>query len=952
MSEPILFPNAAKRAAINEMLAKNQQALDSSIAANKVSRRQQDLWALEEKIAADEAERKAKSEGFKLDPYGTQIRMKDAEDLSNRKGYYASFTELANEFVRQNKGNGKKLDAFKRMNPFEQRDFLAKNLEAIFEKGGDSFLKVYNDAMNKAGTSERAFQSETFKNLQRERDYLTDNATKQDLAYQRYKDAFNVPYWSNKAIHDFLQKDILPIGGKKSKVDFDRRGNAYAKLMFEFEQDPNSETPEYDFYNKLKKDYNTKKFEDRFGNATLAQRFENKQNLAKRGDWGKVGGAVSQLLGVPYLNTLEQAKQAGAVSPEDWGSEELSSSPYTYAETAFDALTGVSPFKFMKASKAFVPPLAKGVALGAVAGAKGALEGEESATPEATAVKVAAGAGFGGGTGAGLYALSRRLPKYREGGVLDKVREGYKQDFEAKKQLLKSEDENVLKGLNEQISELKKKNLSTDAYARELEGVQNELDQYVQAQKAKDLRGEIFGAENMSGLQSYVDRFSGQKPLDIQSATPMERYDWASQRQLNEKMNSPLVYANADPYAYEVGGATPLESPLQNLRRPNVDTESPRAIFETATTYSPIGIADTPVMQERLTAAVNYFMSNPQYREALENMGIKNTQDFAKSEIGKQIYSEMINYLDEPIAKLAMTGERNPEVISAAYKEWAARNYPNGITGDAQNVFNEKLNIAKSGYRPNEYPTGKIENTQVYKDTKDIVKTYGDDKMMERLESVKEPNKTLEDVSRTIASIRNQLTGDVRTGANFAGELRTQMTPNVVLGGTFESVGKMTEAQKMAQNLFAKQMDLQKKISEAPTIKALNEAKTKELQNQIDLKKAQTQAKIDAEKANLDDNLLDIRLRKKGLSPAFTSISNLSSKASGYAIANKPLVQTDSDVDYLPYGKESTMFKTLNSIPVTIPLVGNITNPLYYWDSPLIKMRKAGSFKIPMQEKK
>lgn len=952
MSEPILFPNAAKRAATNEMLAKNQQALDSSIAAKKVSRRQQELWALEEKIAADEAERKYKSEGFKLDPYGTQIRMKDAEDLANRKGYYASFTELANEFVRQNKGDNKKLDAFKRMNPFEQRDFLAKNLEAIFEKGGDSFLKVYNDAMNKAGTSERAFQSETFKNLQRERDYLTDNATKQDLAYQRYKDAFNVPYWSNKAIHDFLQKDILPIGGKKSKVDFDRRGNAYAKLMFEFEQDPNSETPEYDFYNKVKKDYNTKNFEDRFGNATLAQRFENKQNLAKRDDLGKVGGAVSQLLGIPYLNTLEQAKHAGAVSPEAWGSKELLSNPFTYAETAFDVGMGVSPFKFMKASKAFVPPLAKGVALGAVAGAKGALEGEESATPEATAVKVAAGAGFGGGTGAGLYALSRRLPKYREGGKLDKEREDYKQAFEAKKQLLKSEDENVLKGLNEQISELKKKNLSTDAYARELEGVQNELNKYEVVKQAKNLRSELFGAENMRGLQSYVDRFSGQKPLDVQSATPMERYNWASQRQLNEKMNSPLVYANTDPYAYEVGCATPLESPLQNLRRPNVDMESPRAIFETATTYSPIGIADAPIMNDRLTAAVNYFMSNPKNREILENLGIKDTKDFAKSEIGKQIYSEMINYLDEPIAKLVLSGNKNPKVLKATKQLWLNRNFPNGVTSDAENIFNEKLAIAKSGYRPSELPRGKIEDTQVYKDTKDIVNTYGDDKMMKRLESVKEPNKTLKDVSSTIASIRNQLTGDVNTLANVSGELRKQMSPNVVLGGTFESVGKMTEAQKMAMKLFAKQKDLQKKISEAPTIKALNEAKTKELQNQIDLKKAQTQAKIDAEKANLDDKLLDIRLRKKGLSPAFTSISNLSSKASGYAIANKPLIQTDSDVAYLPYGKESTMFKTLNSIPVTIPLVGNITNPLYYWDSPLINMRSAGSFKIPMQEKK
>ena len=952
MSEPILFPNAAKRAAINEMLAKNQQALDSSIAANKVSRRQQDLWALEEKIAADEAERKAKSEGFKLDPYGTQIRMKDAEDLSNRKGYYASFTELANEFVRQNKGNGKKLDAFKRMNPFEQRDFLAKNLEAIFEKGGDSFLKVYNDAMNKAGTSERAFQSETFKNLQREWAYLTDNATKQDLAYQRYKDAFNVPYWSNKAINDFLQKDILPIGGKKSKVDFDRRGNAYAKLMFEFEQDPNSETPEYDFYNKVKKDYNTKNFEDRFGNATLSQRFENKQNLAKRGDWGKVGGAVSQFLGLPYLNTLEQAKQAGAVSPEAWGSKELLSSPYTYAETAFDVGMGVSPFKFMRASKAFVPPLAKGVAIGAIAGAKGALEGEESATPEATAVKVAAGAGFGGGTGAGLYALSRRLPKYREGGKLDKEREGYKQAFEAKKQLLKSEDENVLKGLNEQISELKKKNLSTDAYARELEGVKNELNQYEITKQAKNLRSELFGSENMRGLQSYVDQFSGQKPLDVQSATPMERYNWASQRQLNEKNNSQLVYANIEPSSYEVVGANPLVSPLQNLRRPNVDMESPRAIFETATTYSPIGIEDTPLMQERLTAAVNYFMKDPKSREILENLGIKNTKDFAKSDIGKQIYSEMINYLDEPIAMLITSGNKNPKVLEATKQLWFKRNFPNGVTRDAENIFNEKLAIAKSGYRPSEIPRGKIEDTQVYKDTKDIVKTYGDDKMMERLESVNKPNKNLKEVSSTIASIRNQLTGDVRTAPNFAGELRTQMSPNVVPSYIFEGAEKMRTAYKNMRDLFSKKKELQKKISEAPTINALNEAKTKELQNQIDLKKAQTQAEIDSEKAKLDDKLLDIRLRKKGLSPSFTSISNLSSKSSGYAIANKPLVQTDSDVGYLPYGKESTMFKTLNNIPVAIPLVGNITNPLYYWDSPLINMRKAGSFKIPMQEKK
>lgn len=141
-TEVNLFPNASKRAEINEILTRNQQILDSAKAANKASKRQQELWELQRKFNEDKARRKAELEGFKLEPYGTQIRMKDAEDLANRKGYYASFPELANEYVRQNSNDKKALDKFKRMNPIEQRDFLAKEVEAIFKKGGDSFLKV------------------------------------------------------------------------------------------------------------------------------------------------------------------------------------------------------------------------------------------------------------------------------------------------------------------------------------------------------------------------------------------------------------------------------------------------------------------------------------------------------------------------------------------------------------------------------------------------------------------------------------------------------------------------------------------------------------------------------------------------------------------------------------------------------------------------------------------
>jgi hypothetical protein len=79
-----------------------------------------------------ERRKKFADEGFFMEPYGKQINMKDAEDISSRLGNYASFPEMANAYVLQNKGNKKALGAFKKMNPIEQRDFIARNVENIF----------------------------------------------------------------------------------------------------------------------------------------------------------------------------------------------------------------------------------------------------------------------------------------------------------------------------------------------------------------------------------------------------------------------------------------------------------------------------------------------------------------------------------------------------------------------------------------------------------------------------------------------------------------------------------------------------------------------------------------------------------------------------------------------------------------------------------------------------
>ena len=823
-------------------------------------------------------------EGFFMEPYGKQINMKDAEDISSRLGNYASFPEMANAYVLQNKGNKKALDAFKKMNPIEQRDFIARNVENIFNNQEGAFIQSYEDAMNEAGTSKSAFMHNTFMNVQSEMNFLKNYATKQDLSMQRYKDAFNRPYWSNKAINDFLQEGRIPYGSQKSDTHFDKMGTEYAKMMFDFKQNRGSNTPREDFYNKVKRDYNKKPFEDRFGSAPLAERFSNKQELSKRTDWEKVGGFVSRF--IPVLNTVEQAKEAG-----EKPSAGMFTSPLNILESGFDSATSFAPFaKYLIPILRKIPlawklsnmgkmsPLVKSSLLAGATGAKGALEGEEPASVGTRVGNTIVGFGLGVGTGSLPYAVSRRFPKYSTGGLLDQKAEKLNEAYKAK---------------------------------TALEDVQGKIDAYAREREALNLRGELFNQENLGKMKGYVDKYGGAVPIDLESATPMERYNWASRRLMNEKANSPLVYSNLEPSSYEVVGADPLKSPLQNIRRPNVDNASPRAIFENATTYSPVGVADTPAMNDRLSAAANYFMQNPKYREILENLGISNTKDFSKTDIGKTIYSEMVNYLDEPIAKFVLKGNKDPKVFEAAKMEWMKRNFPRGADDNAERIFNEKVAIAKSGYRPAELPTGRIEDTQFYKDTKKLVKENR--ALSQRLEGLLGAETDIDAVSKELADIRNKATGDVNTKANVAGILKTQMSPNVVPKQVFERVNATKGNTKSVLDLYAQKKDLQSKAVGAPS-----------------------------SKAELDKELEKIRTTKNGLNPLVVLGTSAFTKSLGYAVENAPLVKVESDEVYLPYSEENAFLRAING-------AGNYG---FYWDSPLIQMRKAGSFKIPMQEKK
>lgn len=831
-----------------------------------------------------ERQKKFADEGFFMEPYGKQINMKDAEDISSRLGNYASFPEMANAYVLQNKGNKKALDAFKKMNPIEQRDFIARNVENIFNNQEGAFIQSYEDAMNEAGTSKSAFMHNTFMNVQSEMNFLKNYATKQDLSMQRYKDAFNRPYWSNKAINDFLQEGRIPYGSQKSDTHFDKMGTEYAKMMFDFKQNRGSNTPREDFYNKVKGDYNKKPFEDRFGSAPLAERFSNKQERSKRTEWEKAGGFASRF--IPVLNTVEQAKEAG-VKP----SAGMFKNPLNLLESGFDAATSYSGFlkyamkmlsKFPLAWKLSnigkTSPLVKSSLLAGASGAKGALEGEEPASVGTRVGNTILGFGLGVGTGSLPYAVSRRFPKYSTGGLLDQKAEKLNEAYKAK---------------------------------TALEDVQGKIDAYAREREALNLRGELFNQENLGKMKGYVDKYGGDVPMDLESATPMERYNWSSRRLMNEKANSPLVYSNLEPSSYEVVGADPLKSPLQNIRRPNVDNASPRAIFENATTYSPVGVADTPGMNDRLSAAANYFMQNPKYRGILENLGISNTKDFSKTDIGKAIYSEMVNYLDEPIAKFVLKGNKDPKVFEAAKMEWMKRNFPRGADDNAERIFNEKVAIAKSGYRPAELPTGRIEDTQFYKDTKKLVKE--NKALSQRLEGLLGAETDIDAVSKELADIRNKATGDVNTKANVAGILKTQMSPNVVPKQVFERVNATKGNTKSVLDLYAQKKDLQSKSVGAPS-----------------------------SKAELDKELEKIRTTKNGLNPLVVLGTSAFTKSLGYAVENAPLVKVEGDEVYLPYSEENAFLRAING-------AGNYG---FYWDSPLIQMREAGSFKIPMQEKK
>ena len=901
-----LIPQSEYRKELNKTLLDNERIQKENLERERTEKLQNEALAARERALAARRRDKEMRDGFSMAPFSNEIQLKDVSSSAHRNGFYADFNALATQYIKNNNGNDYALEAFKKKNPLEQRKFLKENLnEIIFSKGSENLLPAFQKAASEQGASVADFIDLTTKNLTHEIDYLNDNATKSDLEFQRYKDIYNVPYWTNKAMNDFLMSggsvypqvashiqeknfDLNDDASKQKSYQFDKGASKYGSFMLGYTRDRNSEHPDEDFFNMVSARYQSEPVVDRFGETPLATRFKNKQEFADRDPWKKAAGFASQMLGVPYFNTMEQAREAGAISPNQWFNPiqgGFANTAKNIGEIGFDAATGGLPWAWgglkgvgKAIDKIPANAMVKTAALGSLVGSKGTLEGEERGGTGKSFGYALKGGLVGAGSGGIAYVIGRKFPKYALGSGLDREMKDVQSQFPKGTRYLSNEE------------------------------VDKELEELGDVAKAMAMREQIFGRENLSGLESYARNLA--EPTDEISAKTRDVIDWARMRQKNQDVNNPMYYANVDGSPWE--NKFDLETPLQNTPRPKAtNTESPSAIFSEATNYNPIiGLPSGTEGETRdmVRRAGEYIARNEDYENALAAMGVKGQK--GTTDFGANVFAEIKRYEDEPIARFVVDGGDNA-ALQDVYKEWIVRNYPNGVPDWdlARDIFNEKLHIANTNYLqsrvPTAYNTGRVEDTKVFKDVVNdinnspVLDAKGKKRLLSELKDVKGEGKSLDEVSATIASVRNRATGNPQTEANVAGELRKEITPNLVMQETFDRINSQKEMNKWKKSL--------------------------------------------EEKVKLDEKIKKLTESRQGFGPVSQTFVTGISRAGGYGMANAPLVSNESDKPFVNVSDEQNF---LNAIGNRMPAFG------YFWDSPLMRMRSAGSFNIPMQEKK
>lgn len=980
-----IFPKSDYRQQVNKVLSENTKSLEKDLEEKRFRSNQEEILAVRKKIKQLKEADSLFREGFKLQPYAEAITQKSTSASANQQnGFFASFNNLATEYIKQNKGNEDALNKFKKMNALEQRKFLKDNLNDIVNNAGAEFVPAFKAASGEEGATKADFMDRTEKSLTNEINYLTKNATKADLEFQRYKDIYNVPYWTNRDMNNFLQSDgkVYPTGSAAiQQKTFDENtgegqkaykmykgGSAYGSFMLDYKRDRSSADPEMDFFNKVKETYNNKPVVDRFGSTTLADRFKNK--LAYADSRNSVGGFVdfgSRLTGAPYFNTMAQAREAGAIAPNEWFNpiQGAEGTAKNIGEIGFDAALAASPWgKFKPVEKVPLNALVKTMALGTTAGAKGAFEGEERADPSSTYASAVLGGIAGGGTGGIIYGWGRRFPKLSAGSGLDKslkeANASFKYDVAGIKNAEKEALNDIKKKIGSETTELK--NLEKQRVKQEAlkEKYIEEIKQRQEQNLGLKLRKDIFSPENLTGLKAYARNLK--EPTDPVSSRNKDVVNWMRNKQDTFVQENPEFVRNIEAAPYEVSGFD-YESPLQNMRRPSApNTQSPSYQFYEATGYNP-SLAGTPVGEgenvgNMVERAGEFITRNPEYENALKaiNPDISGDKEFG---FGARIFNEMKMYEDEPIAQFVInkksfgsTGEHDA-ALKNTFGEWLKRNYPNGVDDydNAQRIFFEKLNIANSDYWgkrgtgviPEKYNTGRIEDSDYFKQVRETINNAPtlDQKqkqaLLNQLNTAKEDGKTEEEIAGIIANVLQNSNGAVITEGNVAANVRKAVTPNLITNSSFERVKAIREMHKARSSLAQNAQNLRNEMQATERAIREKEANISNLNEGVEPIKQQTAEKLFERKNQFDAKANEIRAMKQGFAPPIVYPLSMASKAIGYAISNRNLLQNEEDEEYLPVTNESNFLKTIGA---------NIPNIGYYYNSPLILMRKAGSFNI------
>lgn len=854
-----------------------------------------------------------KMRGSKDFSFSNAIELKN---LANKyKGGYASFTDLASEYIRQNEGNKEVLDSFKKQDPLVQRATILNELTDIFNNAGKNFLENYKMAnfLDKGEADE--IRSRTIRNLRGEIDYLKDNATKQDLEFQRYKDIYEVPNWTNKAMNDFLQKGVLPIG---SEGEFDESGDFtpfykgagyFGSFMTDHKFDPKSIIPEEErFYNKVNQMYNTTPVEDRFAKNSLAERFANKESLSKRDPMEAGLAGATRLIGFPYFNTIEQAKQAGAIpydakslpANEEWGGLNVGNDPIkNVGEMAFDAFMLDSPFKMFKpmkagyqaikglnrfnylqkASNALRNPeiglMAQSALLGGISGAKASLEGEQKAV-DTTPSDLWKGFATGAGVGGAAYKLGRIAPKYGRGSRIDKE----------------------LSSVNKEL-----RNIGDAAK------IQEELNDTEKALGAIKMRDEMFSGANIDKAGSYARQF--REPSNAGALSSADAFDRARNQQMTYMAENPLFLGKVEKAPYEVEFS--FNTPIQNTPRASgFGYATPQGKFFSKTGYG-AGV-DVPLGTESearqvLGNVTDFYAQNKDYSDALKVLGIDVSDKANRVNAGASISREINSYADEPIARAILNGADYKAKNELYYPEWLKRN---GLEDnlDSRILFDDKFKMAQvnflEGTTPTKFGTGRIEDTKVYKNINEKASTLPKEKkakVQSILNKSKQEGLDLDEATRLLNKA-SDIAGGISSAERYAADIRREMSPHVVLQSTFDRANNVMKAEEQARRLPA----------------TLDKAK-----------------ELETKKKFLDGV-------KQGYSPLAILLTNRISSIGGYGQAKNRTRALGEDYLVSPVTEESSNIENLQS-----GLPFNVFN--YYWDSPLVRLRQAGSFNIPQENK-